>query len=393
MKKVLVVEDDPFTADLYCDKLEAAGYVVDCAESGREAIRRVDAMPPDLVLLDLMVGEVSGVEVIRHLRGQAGTRDLPVIVLTNAFMSDLLTEAWNAGATNCLNKVNCSPVRLVEAIRTTLLIGARKDHGETLEFRRPVRTGLPVGNGRGDPEYHLWLRPDLLASVQARVHDTASALHAWTGHERDTTGPAFTALEEAVHALGAAAALAGFFRGTQLLSALEALLDEVRVEPRKLTPSVFRTVGQAIGALPAMLEQLPASVTELPAPPLILIVDDEPVAREIAMTALEKAQMTPVTLDDPGLALRLCEQNAFHLVLLDIEMPGMDGFELCERIHNTPLNLQTPVVFITARDEPETRGLFAHSGGVDFIGKPVMLNELAVKTLIHLERGTLALGN
>lgn len=386
MKKILVVEDDPFTADLYCSKLESAGYAVDCAETGREAIRRITRKPPDLVLVDLMVGEVNGVDVIRQVRKKKTTRNLPVVVLTNAFMSDMLTQAWNVGATDCLNKANCSPVRLVEAVRKTFLLKARKGSLQSTDLAPAKPLGPAENQSNDDPEFHLWLRADLLSKIQSRMRDLSSAVHDWASHERNTTGDAYHALRTAVHSLAATSGLAGCHHASKLLHALEALLNEIRVEPRKLTPSVFRTVRQSIDILSNVLRPDPDSLIAVPKPPLILIVDDEPVARELLFAGIEEAQMSAISFNDPNLALQLCEQNAFDIVLLDIDMPGMNGFELCERIHNTAMNMQTPIVFVSAQDDPATRERFQESGAADFIGKPIMLNELATKVLLHLAR-------
>ena len=65
-------------------------------------------------------------------------------------------------------------------------------------------------------------------------------------------------------------------------------------------------------------------------------------------------------------------------------MPGMTGFELCEKIHSRSMNAKTPVVFVTSLTDFETRAQSTKSGGVDLIAKPVLLIEVAVKALTHL---------
>jgi len=93
-----------------------------------------------------------------------------------------------------------------------------------------------------------------------------------------------------------------------------------------------------------------------------------------------------ISLDDPALALKLLEENRFDLILLDVQMPGLNGFELCAQLHDTRANATTPVIFLTALNDFETRTRSTLSGGIDFIGKPVMLVELAVKALTHVLR-------
>lgn len=80
--RILVVEDEPDIAALVAYQLAQAGHQVRTSASGREAIRALETDPPDLVILDLMLPEMSGLDVLRTLRGRKETKELPVIVLT-----------------------------------------------------------------------------------------------------------------------------------------------------------------------------------------------------------------------------------------------------------------------------------------------------------------------
>jgi two-component system, OmpR family, phosphate regulon response regulator PhoB len=80
--RVLIVEDEPDIRDLLAFHLEREGYQVTRATTGGEALRQVRAAPPDLVILDLLLPEMDGLEVCRRLRADAGTAGLPVIMLT-----------------------------------------------------------------------------------------------------------------------------------------------------------------------------------------------------------------------------------------------------------------------------------------------------------------------
>ncbi len=91
----------------------------------------------------------------------------------------------------------------------------------------------------------------------------------------------------------------------------------------------------------------------------------------------------------PDEALKLLEEQPFDLIFLDVEMPGMNGFEVCKRLRNMPRHGKTPVIFVTALNGFESRAKSSLSGGDDFIGKPFSYIELAVKGLIYVLRGTL----
>jgi len=74
-------------------------------------------------------------------------------------------------------------------------------------------------------------------------------------------------------------------------------------------------------------------------------------------------------------------------------MPGMNGYELCAKLRLLPTHKKTPVVFVTGLNDLESRANSMMSGGTDFIAKPFLFMELAVKALVHTLRGWLALAS
>jgi CheY-like chemotaxis protein len=113
-------------------------------------------------------------------------------------------------------------------------------------------------------------------------------------------------------------------------------------------------------------------------------VDDEIISRETICSALGKANLTAVSLDDSLAAQRLLERDRFDLIFLDVEMPGQSGLELCVNIREMTPNRATPVVFVTSHSDFGSRAQSTLSGGNDFIAKPFLLVELAVKALTCL---------
>ena len=75
--------------------------------------------------------------------------------------------------------------------------------------------------------------------------------------------------------------------------------------------------------------------------------------------------------------------------MLDVDLPGMNGFELCAKLRQLPAHKKTPVVFVTSQSDFESRANSTMSGGNDFIGKPFRFIELAVKALIYVLKGRL----
>ena len=124
-------------------------------------------------------------------------------------------------------------------------------------------------------------------------------------------------------------------------------------------------------------------------PANILVVDDEAISRRAIVYALEKAQLQSINVEDPNAALKLLSENPFDLVFLDVDMPGMTGFELCAKLRTLPAHKKTPVVFVTVLGDFDNRTSSTMAGGTDFIAKPFLYIELSVKALIHVLRGKL----
>src|SRR3984893_8769999 len=127
----------------------------------------------------------------------------------------------------------------------------------------------------------------------------------------------------------------------------------------------------------------------------ILIVDDESAARGALETLLRREGFDVRNASDGPSALAECAMFRPDLILLDIMMPGMDGFEVCRHIKATPETRLTPVVLITGLTATEDRIMGINSGADDFLSKPIDLNELLARTrsLLRLKQYTDELEN
>jgi PleD family two-component response regulator len=194
-------------------------------------------------------------------------------------------------------------------------------------------------------------------------------------------------LYQRVHALTGNAGLAKLMLIAQMGDAAEALLKELYEKPKNINPSTLRTTASAVDFLGVLFERgtLPDH-QDAPATN-ILVVDDEAISRRAISYALEKARLKSVSIEDPLVAYRMITENRFDLVILDVDMPNMNGFELCSRLRALPAHKHTPVVFVTSLNDFESRANSTMSGGNDFIAKPFLFIELAVKALIHVLKG------
>ena len=121
----------------------------------------------------------------------------------------------------------------------------------------------------------------------------------------------------------------------------------------------------------------------------ILLVDDVPANLDVLCQALEDAGYEISVAPGGEIALRNARANELDLILLDVVMPGMDGYETCRRLKADPATRDVPVIFITARGETEGVVEGFAVGGVDYIAKPFRKEEVLARVQTHLEKARL----
>jgi DNA-binding response OmpR family regulator len=117
-KRILIVEDDSDLRRMFRTALSMSGYVVDEAADGLEALRIIEARPPDLVVLDLMLHALDGLSVQQELAGRAITSHIPIVIVTG---SDIEVDALNV---SCLMRKPVMPDELIRAVQSCLHEGA-----------------------------------------------------------------------------------------------------------------------------------------------------------------------------------------------------------------------------------------------------------------------------
>ena len=116
MKKILIIEDDQIVANVYRNKFAVEGYQAELASDGETGLKIMRTFQPDIIILDLMLPGISGVDVIREIRSEAAFSKTPIIVFSNTYLTNLIQEAWRAGANKCLSKSNCTPKDVIEVV-------------------------------------------------------------------------------------------------------------------------------------------------------------------------------------------------------------------------------------------------------------------------------------
>jgi CheY-like chemotaxis protein len=167
----------------------------------------------------------------------------------------------------------------------------------------------------------------------------------------------------------------------QMACALEGLIKQLLSKASYVTASTLRTIGISLDLLEDLcVKGLPPDLMTNP-PLRLLAVDDDRISRHALSWSLSKALSQPDLAENGEAALALVNGQSYDAIFLDVQMPGMDGFELCSKIHETAPNRITPVVFVTCQSDFNARAESTLCGGYDLIGKPFLTFEITVVAL------------
>ncbi len=262
---------------------------------------------------------------------------------------------------------------------------------------RPLLSRLPVGSvddngqsegseGRGGRdrlrEFFAWA-PERVGALQKLVESSGrlKSPAAQRGRLVEACGQ-ITALKQR-------ASLPELRPAWQLAAAIEGLLKQLTGRVSNITHSTQRTIANSLDLLGDLCA--PGIRADLAANPAIrlLAVDDDRVSRFVLCAAVKRAFGQPDLVETGEGALALARLRSYDLVLLDVMMPGMDGFEVCTKIRETAPNGSTPVLFVTALKDFDTRAKSLTTGGDDLLGKPFLTFEVTLKALTLVLRARL----
>lgn len=120
MTKIAIIEDDPVISQMYLMKFEADGFDVQMADNGVRGVALVEAFHPDLILLDLQMPEMNGVEALELIRKSPNSKDTPVIILTNLGEEESPKRIRSLGIEGYIVKANLTPRQVVGRVKEAL---------------------------------------------------------------------------------------------------------------------------------------------------------------------------------------------------------------------------------------------------------------------------------
>lgn len=115
--RILLVEDDEFLAGMYVAKLDLEDFTVSHANDGEKGLKLAMEEKPDIILLDIILPKMSGFDVLKDLKVDPQTKDIPVVLLTNLGQRDDVQKGLDLGAADYLIKAHFMPSEVVEKIK------------------------------------------------------------------------------------------------------------------------------------------------------------------------------------------------------------------------------------------------------------------------------------
>ena len=433
-KKILIVEDSQVLARAYSLPFLRKGYRVEMTADGRQALQLIRSFQPDVLLLDLVLPKVRGSVLLEAIRSSPEVENLPVIVFTNSLLLPGEEVRIRKLADRFVNKAQTSPEQIIHVVEELLTPVAAKvpETAQALESNLPAveqQTLLATSAVQTPPpaaaismpvepaeETKAAPAPEEAAEVEAfpqtespiapvappgteagpRVPENpASLLHEIETHTRrllteqneDAQGTWLTKIEERLRSLDEVLPRDASGDLGLLLKVFDALVANLSQNRKHRTSSAFRTLLQACPIL-QRLSRHAQSAGLRREPPLTktLAVDDSVVSLKAVARALETIPLQCDAVTNPLEAIDLMAANAFDLVVLDVDMPQMAGPDLCKKLRSLPQHTKTPVIFLTSLNRFDIRVTTARSGGDDFMTKPFLAPELALKALTHIFR-------
>ena len=120
MKNILLIEDDPFLVDIYAFKLKEVGFSLEVATKGEEALRKLRERKYHLLILDIVLPQVDGWEILREIKSDKKLKDIKVIILSNLGQKEEVEKGIKLGANKYLIKAHYTPSEVIKEVKKIL---------------------------------------------------------------------------------------------------------------------------------------------------------------------------------------------------------------------------------------------------------------------------------
>jgi PAS domain S-box-containing protein len=362
--RVLVVDDDPRSVEHVAKRLEQAGINVTRAYGGSEALAAVATGGFSAMVLDLMMPDVSGFDVVRELRGRKATADFPIIILTAKVLEPAERATLSKSVHTVLSKEEWDDGKFLQVIRGAIRIAMqRKTDGTArpshvrVQVSRPAPTAQRVLVIDDDPTARDLLRL-YLEDAGFTVVLAASAQDALV--KLGGMRPDLITLDLTMPGMDGSGFLAAWSQAEHLPTGAQPLLQlqgiPVLVISGAENPESALAVGaHAVLAKPIRRHELLEIVERLLGDtearrPYVLVVDDDPKAVKIVTSYFVDEPVEVYGVHGGREALELVHARCPDLVILDLMMPEVSGFDVLSQLRANPDTADLPVVVLTAKE-------------------------------------------
>ncbi|WP_166405105.1 response regulator [Desulfonema ishimotonii] len=392
VRRILVVDDDPLVRNQLEDILAEMGYVIESVAGGRDALASVSAHAPDMVLLDLMMPDMDGFQVLDHIRSQPDTAQLPVIILTAKDLTgaerETLAQSVNRVITKSAMDVNLLLTEIESVLNHHLATAGQAEPSAAGPLILVVEdnevAALQIRSALKEEGYGVHVAPggsDAIAFVRHRIPDAIIL---------DLMMPevdGFHVLEEIRSVRQSADLPVLVLTAKELTADDRQRLRHDHVQQLIQKGSLDRDqLVRCVGALFSDSDpEAPETQGEPRAAPPddhpLLVVEDNPDNRLTITALLEDLGLPFITADDGQQAVAAARRLRPRLILMDIQLPVLSGLDATRQIKADPALSAIPVVAVTARAMSGDREKMLAAGCDDFLAKPI--DPSALETVIR----------
>ncbi len=352
---VLLVDDDPFIIAVYTAKLKKAGLEVDPVSDGAEALRYLETLRPDLVILDLNMPKLNGIEVLKFIRNNPSLQALPVLVLTNVCSDSIMQETWQSRPTRYLIKRETPPNVVVDEV--VQLLSTPSPMSAPTPPPPPVAQDLPAETCAVDDRITVFLG-------ELRSAKTAEDIREALVKVREAlSAPSQVCRQQPADSMA-----------RHLDETMATLFEEIYAQPEVLNASLFRSLEMGIERLRGMFSERGPALGAAVKAAIALVASEDDGLRQSLARMLRRPFLRPICVGDIGTALHLLRENDFDVLVLD----AYPEDDYIARVRTLPGADRRPVIVLT----PLQHYRAAQKPGFERVAKPINAADIAVKLFL-----------
>jgi CheY-like chemotaxis protein/signal transduction histidine kinase len=394
--RILLVEDSIVNQQIATKIIEKLGFHVDVVSNGEEAITALAGVRYDIVFMDVQMPVMDGIEATRHIR--LGTRktlnpDVPVIAMTAHTLPGIQMQFQEVGMNDTI----------IKPIHPDEISNCIKKHGNPIHSKKEQTQDL-------SSEIDIKVKQEEIVDNQSdavfqskTIYDRESLLKRLDGDEellQDIIADFLNDIPELSDTLKMAIEQKDFKTISFIAFTIMEGAADISSEPIVGVCNQLESAGQSeniekVKAHYQSFQDLIRAFKEAVLPEKsikdfsILVVEDEPTNQKLMERILKKKNYSIRMVDNGIDAIKEMKQHPFDLIIMDVQLPGMDGMETTQRIRNMEpdiINPKVPVIAVSAHALKDDQMLFSSSGMDDFIEKPVQQELLYKKIEYYMNK-------